>query len=185
MKWHASLSQSHLVERAGRDSVQNGHLRMILIILSSFINSHDFFHVLWSATLTRNSVNYWTECLTLKAWTEWKWTIVKLLLHWKLFYPWPCFAISPQLGFDSCSHLYSVPTLSPDHSQLAPLLNNHSFHLQFPATHAPPCFIKPSHPSQKHPHKRTTLLFVCLKTRGTLSHFLFTSGHLHDGPLPI
>lgn len=90
----------------------------------------------------------------------------------------------PLTWFDSCSYLYSVPTLSPNHSQLAPLLNNHSFHLQFPATHAPPCFIKPSHPSQKHPHKRTTLLFVCLKTRGTLSHFLFTSGNLHKSPLP-
>lgn len=43
MKWHGSLSQSHFVERAGRDHVQNDHLRMILIILSIFINSHDFF----------------------------------------------------------------------------------------------------------------------------------------------
>lgn len=51
---------------------------------------------------------------------------------------------------------------------LAPLLSNHSFHLRFSGpTHAPPCFIKPSHPSQKHPHKRTTLSFVCPKVRTT------------------
>lgn len=105
-------------------------------------------------------------------------------VSWKVFHYIFMLRTSSLTWSDSCSYLYSVPTLSPNHSQLAPLLNNHSFHLQFPATHAPPCFAEPSHPSQKHPHKRTTLLFVCLKTRGTLSHFLFTSGHLHEGPLP-
>lgn len=109
----------------------------------------------------------------------------KLNLKTVVPYLVPCFAISPSLGSTAAPTYIVYPLFSPNHSQLAPLLNNHSFHLQFPATHAPPCFIKPSHPSQKHPHKRTTLLFVCLKTRGTLSHFLFTSGHLHDGPLPI
>lgn len=91
----------------------------------------------------------------------------------------------PQLSSTAAATTYIVYPLFLQTTQLALLLNSHSFHLQFPATHAPPCFIKPSHPSQKHPYKRTTLLFVCLKTRGALSHFLFTSGHLHEGPLPI
>lgn len=94
--------------------------------------------------------------------------------------------IMPPTCLNSCSnYLHCVPTLFFKPSQLALLLNNHSFQLQFPATHAAPCFIKPSHPSQKHPSKRTTLLFVCLKTRGTLSHFLFISGNLHEVLFPF
>lgn len=112
----------------------------------------------------------------MKAWEIEKWWINDHNMIVKLKTLLTALCKQSQTCSDSCSYLYGVPTLSPNHSQLAPLLNNHSFHLQFPATHAPPCFIKPSHPSQKHPHKRTTLLFVCPETRGTLNHFLFIGG---------
>lgn len=82
-------------------------------------------------------------------------------------------------GSDSCVYSHSGLVLSPNYSQLALFLNNHSFQLQLPAAHAS-LFIRPFHPSIKHPHRRTTLLFVCPKTRGTPSHLLFTLGHLHE-----